>query len=841
MHSRIVCPIICVLALVAATAQAELMHHWKLDEDTAEGAAAAADFVGGNDGIINGATTVKGQIGNAFLFNGVDNTVQIDDFSTANLKSMTITFWMNPDVGYTTTGGYKRIISANDWWEAIMQPDSGTLGNNFYQAGGEYPQSTVAPLEGEWTHVAMTSVLGTAANPGLTEIYINGELNVAANNADDDWDGGSFMMGYRFAGGGEHYKGLLDDVRIYNELLSAEDIKSVMEGVPTRAHDPSPEDGATGVSLDQVLSWKTGLDIEGPNFPNPAITGHNLWLSVAYDPINPPAWPDWRDPGVQIIELPADVDPADGNVDPVASYSPVTLQIDALYFWIVDESLGAEHPRDWDNIIQGKLWSFDTYINRPADDTVVLNDVVSDSYKGTQLTWKTGMVKDAEAAIDFGLALPHQYNPESETIYPLVLYLHGAGARGSQITNVLHRQTAQEFAFYGQTDSQYAAFVLAPQVPSNQLWTGVPWEDGPYEQTDATYTDSMKLTDMLLAYLINPDNNVTLAAFGLDASDIDVTRIYVTGDSMGSYGTWDMIGRHPGLFAAAIASSGSGPKNRLAEILETPFWTIHGIVDTLVPNALPSAQDPDGAGTLGMLALIDPTFDNTGPTDLITLDDFRKTDDNPAPTDSLIYTEFPSGYNHATVAMQWTTLVPGVKEWLFAHQSAGPPIEPPALIEIAPATSFEATGDGGMVLSINGIGIDEMILGTTTFPNLPKHTQFPPEGADDFDLSTASAGDDQPYVNIMYDQSVSTIYICENGGNDTGYAQALNANGEPVGGMVAWGSYSYLMCGYVFLSQPGAVMVITAREPIYGIQFLPPDGGSLGIDPMSAPAILAEL
>jgi len=35
-------------------------------------------------------------------------------------------------------------------------------------------------------------------------------------------------------------------------------------------------------------------------------------------------------------------------------------------------------------------------------------------------------------------------------------------------------------------------------------------------------------------------------------------------------------------------------------------------------------------------------------------------------------------------------------------------------------------------------------------------------------------------------------------------------------------------------------MVITAKEPIYGVQFLPPDGGTLGIDPMSAPALLAE-
>jgi len=206
-----------------------LVNWWKLDEDTSADATTAVDSVGGNDGTINGATTVAGKSGNALHFDGTDDTVQIDNFSTANLKSMTIAFWMNPDVGYTTTGDMKRVISAADRWEAVMQPDSGYLGNNFYQAGGTYPISTVAPPEGEWTHVAMTSVLGTAGSPGKMEIYINGELNSDADNADDDWEGGSFLIGYRYTGGGAHYKGSLDDVRIYMQVLTEEQIKEIME------------------------------------------------------------------------------------------------------------------------------------------------------------------------------------------------------------------------------------------------------------------------------------------------------------------------------------------------------------------------------------------------------------------------------------------------------------------------------------------------------------------------------------------------------------------------------------------------------------------------------------
>ncbi|MFC1637100.1 LamG-like jellyroll fold domain-containing protein, partial [Planctomycetota bacterium] len=204
-----------------------LVRHWKLDEDTTS-ATMAVDSVSGMGGAINGAISAEGKIGNAFYFDG-NSEVEIVNFSTEDLKHMTITFWMNPDAGFTTTGGYKRIFSAGDNWEAILQPNSGLLGNNFYQGGGTYPQSTVAPPEGEWTHVAMTSVLGTADSPGAMEIYINGVFDIAADNADDDWAGGTVLIGWRpGVSADQHYKGLLDDIRIYSAVLSQAEIGLTM-------------------------------------------------------------------------------------------------------------------------------------------------------------------------------------------------------------------------------------------------------------------------------------------------------------------------------------------------------------------------------------------------------------------------------------------------------------------------------------------------------------------------------------------------------------------------------------------------------------------------------------
>ena len=254
-----ICGIVGVIVLSAGLAHADLVHHWKLDEDTAAGAATAVDSAGGNDGTINGVVTVEGVYGNAFYFDG-NATVEIANFSTTNIKSMTLAFWMNPDIGHTSTAGYKRVISANDGWEAIIQPDSGLLGNNLYRTGGTYVQSTVAPPEGEWTHVAMTADLSPPGS-GRMEIYLNGAFdNAMDDQVIDDWAGGTFLLGYRAAGGGEYYEGMLDDVRIYNTVLSEEEVQTAMlgGGNPELAANPAPADAATDVPRDILLNWTPG-------------------------------------------------------------------------------------------------------------------------------------------------------------------------------------------------------------------------------------------------------------------------------------------------------------------------------------------------------------------------------------------------------------------------------------------------------------------------------------------------------------------------------------------------------------------------------------------------------
>ncbi len=310
-------------------------------------------------------------------------------------------------------------------------------------------------------------------------------------------------------------------------------------------------------------------------------------------------------------------------------------------------------------------------------DQGALTDIAD--YSNAGIDWEKALFEDLDISGDdlidmpFGIALPSGYNPAEATKYPLVLYLHGAAARGTDGNQQLRRETALFFASWeAATDPvEWNAFVLAPQCPSSDRWVERNWDSGPYIQNDGTYGEYLHLTENLLHYMIDSANNGPLfSVLGLEADDIDANRIYVVGDSMGAYGTWDIVARQPGFFAGAIASGGSGPKNKLDELRMTPFWAIHGEGDRTVPNYLPTGGDPDGAGSLGMLALLDPTFGVGGivsSSDLVYVDNPELPNDDPEEdwTD-FIYSEFP-GAGH-TPAKTWTVEPTyGVREWLFAQ------------------------------------------------------------------------------------------------------------------------------------------------------------------------------
>lgn len=173
------------------------------------------------------------------------------------------------------------------------------------------------------------------------------------------------------------------------------------------------------------------------------------------------------------------------------------------------------------------------------------------------------------AVLPYRIYVPENYGPANS--YPLVLSLHGSGARGDDNVSQLERPPWTGIAFELLKEENLAAYpciVLAPQCPEDEYWTARPDEDTPNN------------AEILMGLL-----EQTRAAYGADAN-----RMYITGTSMGGYGTWGMLRYYPGYFAAAVPVCGGwflDAENEAAQAAlctkDTPIWVFHGAKDKTVP------------------------------------------------------------------------------------------------------------------------------------------------------------------------------------------------------------------------------------------------------------------
>jgi len=149
---------------------------------------------------------------------------------------------------------------------------------------------------------------------------------------------------------------------------------------------------------------------------------------------------------------------------------------------------------------------------------------------------------------------------------PLVLFFHGAGERGDDnIAQLKHG--VPDLVRYAMTNGP--AIVIAPQCPKEMQWVNTNWS------APSHIMPSMPSAPMKLALLLLQDKLAKLP--------VDTNRVYVTGVSMGGYGTWDAIQRKPDLFAAAIPICGGGDSTRAQSLKKIPIWAFHGDKDTAVP------------------------------------------------------------------------------------------------------------------------------------------------------------------------------------------------------------------------------------------------------------------
>lgn len=160
---------------------------------------------------------------------------------------------------------------------------------------------------------------------------------------------------------------------------------------------------------------------------------------------------------------------------------------------------------------------------------------------------------ESEISIKLGykylLTLPEGYDKDATKKWPLLVFLHGAGERGDDL-NLLKKHGPPKLIAAGQ---KFEAIVISPQVKSGEYW--------------------------------NPHGVKALVDVIKKSHRVDDYRVYLTGISMGGFGTFDTITQYPTTFAAAIPICGGAGINvvKFGAIKDMPIWIFHGGKDPVVP------------------------------------------------------------------------------------------------------------------------------------------------------------------------------------------------------------------------------------------------------------------
>jgi hypothetical protein len=328
----------CVVALLLALpspGSAKLVGWWAFDE-TSGTVAGDASGNGNNGTLINGPLWVSGYFDGALKLDGTDDYVALPINSLVpTLKECTLSIWVNwaggnawqriIDIGGgtadyiyltpfngTTTALHVAIVANNGIWDEFSS-SKGQLGQN------------------AWHNIALT-----VSDSAKTMImYLDGQevgsMTNMTNSVDDLGQTTNNWLG-RSQYADPYFNGIIDDFRIYDEVLSPEGVQKVMENVVTVATRPSPKDRTDDVRPDTVLSWK----------PGQYAASHDVYFGTSLDDVSAASRTDSRNVLVAQGQ--------DANTyDP-----PGLLTLGQVYYWRVDEVNAPSSP----GTVKGTVWRF---------------------------------------------------------------------------------------------------------------------------------------------------------------------------------------------------------------------------------------------------------------------------------------------------------------------------------------------------------------------------------------------------------------------------------------------------------------------------------------------------
>ena len=354
-----------VLTMASDAAGAGLVGWWKLDETS--GAIASDSSGNGHDGTIVGSPQwVGGYFGGALQFTGDPDMVTVPYSTQLNPENQfTVMLWANVAPGGT---GYRAPFSSRVPGYNLYAPAAGTASGTWEMWVGLDPGWAVvrpgpAIQEGEWIHIA-----GVYDN-GDMKLYGDGQLGGEATGAMVPNRENELRIG---AGGPatgalHHFVGMIDDVRIYDEALSVEEILLAMEGSGERypyALNPNPADGALLEATWANISWKAG----------DSAVSHDVYLGDNFDDVNDGVGDSLQ--GNQagtslVVGFPGF--PVPGGLVPGTTY-----------YWRIDEVNEADPNSPW----RGGVWIFTVPPKKAYDPSLV--DGAVNVLQNVTLSWTAG-------------------------------------------------------------------------------------------------------------------------------------------------------------------------------------------------------------------------------------------------------------------------------------------------------------------------------------------------------------------------------------------------------------------------------------------------------------------
>lgn len=174
--------------------------------------------------------------------------------------------------------------------------------------------------------------------------------------------------------------------------------------------------------------------------------------------------------------------------------------------------------------------------------------------------FKAGKFDNGKEAVNYRFLKPSKI--EKNKKYPLILVFHGSGAVGTNNTSQMG--VLSKMWLTSENREKYQAYVLSPQFPIRSSNYHLD------ETRNVKFSESNEHLDLVLKSI---DSLII-------KENIDPSRIYVMGFSMGGATTSNAISKRPDLFAAAINVSGISQFDKMDELLKMPIWIVHGSLDT---------------------------------------------------------------------------------------------------------------------------------------------------------------------------------------------------------------------------------------------------------------------